>query len=220
VRNVSVPRRDAKETIMVSMKVLRPTAVVDPPKANLALIAFTQKVEQKLTNNINFPNLGTVVTDLTASRLALSSALEAKGTQKDMADTCRSAKRAVLDKLNNARVFVNGVAQQVAPEPALAIIESSGFRSRKVVVRPKLPIEAKYGGLSGVVLLVALAARGAVYYFQVSTDQKSWTSCPNVMKCTTTVTGLTVGTTCYFRVQIQTPKGLGDWSMPVSFLVR
>jgi hypothetical protein len=206
---------------MVLLKVVRPTAVVDPPRAHLALLAFTQKIEQRLTNNNNFPNIGTVLTDLTAARTAFGEALTTSGTQRDMADTCSSARRTVLDELNNARAFVNCVALQAPPEQALAMIESSGFRSRQVVVRPKPPIEVKYGGLSGAVLLVALAVRQrAIYYFQVSTDQKSWTSCPNIMKCTTTVTGLTVGTTCYFRVQIQTSKGLGDWSMPVSFVVR
>jgi hypothetical protein len=221
VRNVSVSRRDAKETIMASIKVVRPTAVVDPPRANLALVAFAQKVEQKLTNNTNFPNVGTVVTDLTAARTTYSAVLTTNGTQKDMGDACSSARRALIDKLSNAKVFVNGVAQQAPPDQALAIIESSGFRCRKVIVRTQLPIEVKYGGLSGAVLLVALGAgRSAVYYFQVSTDQKTWTACPNVMKCKTTLAGLTVGTTCYFRVQVQTTKGLGDWSMVVSFVVR
>ena len=54
----------------------------------------------------------------------------------------------------------------------------------------------------------------------MSTDQKTWTACPNVMKCKTTVPGLTVGTTYYFRVQTQTNKGLSDWSMVVSFVAR
>ena len=70
-------------------------------------------------------------------------------------------------------------------------------------------------------LLVArAAAKSAMYFFQVSTDERNWTACPNVMKAKTMVTGLTVGTTYYFRFQAHTRKGLGDWSMTVSFVVR
>ena len=206
---------------MATVTVHRPKAVVDPPRANLALLAFTEKVELKLTNNPNFLNIGTVLTDLTDARKAFGDGLKAKGTKKDVGQACAGAKRAVLDKLTHAKDFVNGEAEKAPPDQAKAIIESAGFRAKKFVVRTTLPLDVKYGGLAGAVLLVALSAgKKAVYYFQVSTDQKTWTACPNVMKCKTTVTGLTVGTLYYFRVQTQTPKGLGDWTMVVTFVAR
>jgi hypothetical protein len=206
---------------MPTPSVRRPRAVVDPPKANLALIAFVENVEQKMTNNINFTTLGTVVSDLTAARTTFSKCVSNNTTQRDVANACTAAKQVVFEKLTQAKSYVNGVAAQASPDQANAIIESSGFRTRKIVVRTKLPIEAKYGGIAGAVLLIALGAgRSAVYYFQVSTDQKTWTACPNVMRCRTTVSALTVGTTYYFRVQTQTNKGLSDWSSVVSFVVR
>ncbi len=64
----------------------------------------------------------------------------------------------MVEALAHAKDFVNGVAEKAPPDQAKAIIESSGFRSRKVVVRTKLPLEVKYGGISGVVLLVAAQA--------------------------------------------------------------
>ncbi len=206
---------------MVTLSVCRPSAVVDPPKANLTLVAFAENVEQKLSNNVNFTTLGTVVSDLTAARTAFSKALSNSSSQKGMGKAITAAKRLVIEKLTQARGYVNSVAAQFSADQANAIIESSGLRIRKIVLREKLPIAAKYGGISGAVLLVALGAgRSAVYYFQVSTDQKTWTACPNVMKCKTTVPALTVGTTYYFRVQTQTRKGLSDWSTVVSFVVR
>ena len=73
----------------------------------------------------------------------------------------------------------------------------------------------------GVVLLVARSmGEGSSYAFAFSTDQKSWTSCPTSLKVKTTVSGLTVGTTYYFRVQATTKKGLQDWSTIVSFVVH
>ena len=90
-----------------------------------------------------------------------------------------------------------------------------------VTVRNTPEIDAKYGGLTGAVLLVALSmGRGRAYVFEYSTDQKNWTSCPTSVKVKTTVSGLTVGTTYYFRVQATTRKGLQDWSTIVSFVVH
>ena len=205
-----------------TVQVYRPRAAVYAPRTNLALIAFSLKVEGKLGNAANFPNPGTIVTDLTAARLAFNTALTNKGTIKDVSDTCSAAKQTVFDCLNHAKDFVNGLAEKATPDQAKAIIELSGFGTRKVVVRTVLPIEVKYGGISGAVLLVAQGAgRNAVYYFQLCTDQKSWTALPNVLKCKTTATGLTVGTTYYFRVQTQTSKGgLGDWTSVLGFVVR
>ena len=40
------------------------------------------------------------------------------------------------------------------------------------------------------------------------------------MKATTTISGLTVGTTYWFRVRVQTRKGMTDWCAPVSLVVR
>ncbi len=205
---------------MATLTVSRPRAVVDPPKANLKLVAFVELIETKLANNLNFPNLGTVLTDLTAARTGFAAALSNKNTLKDVGAACTAAKQVVIDKLGQAKSYVNGVAAQASPDQAMAIIESSGFRSRKVVIRVKLPLAVKYGG-TGAVILVALApARNAIYYFQVSSDEKTWTACPNVMKCKTTLSALTVGTTYYFRVQTQTRKGLSDWSSVVSFVAR
>jgi hypothetical protein len=53
-----------------------------------------------------------------------------------------------------------------------------------------------------------------------STDQKTWVACPQVFKAKMVISGLTVGTTYYFRFQAQTRKGLQDWSTVVSFVVR
>ena len=61
---------------------------------------------------------------------------------------------------------------------------------------------------------------GHHYTFQLSTDQKSWTSLPLALKAKTTVSGLTVGTTYYFRFQVLTKKGLRDWSGVVSYVAR
>ncbi len=206
---------------MTTVSSSRPKAVADAPRPNPALLAFVLNVVQKMTNNPNFPNPGTVVTDLRAAASALGTAITNKGTTKAVANALTLARQNVLDKVGHAKDFVNGAAEKLPADQAKAIIESAGFRTRKVVVRSVLPLEVKDGPLSGTAALVARAvAKDAVYFFQVSTDQKNWTALPSVMKCRTTATGLTVGTTYSFRFQAQTRKGLGDWSEIVSFVAR
>ena len=206
---------------MTTVTSSRPKAVADAPRPNPALLAFVLNVVQKMTNNPNFPNPGTVVTDLSAAASALGIAITNKGTTKEVANALMSARQNVLDKVGHAKDFVNGAAEKAPADQAKAIIESAGFRIRKVGVRMVLPLEVKDGALSGTAALVAHAAgKDAVYFFQVSTDQKNWTALPSVMKCKTTASGLTVGTTYYFRVQAQTRKGFGEWSGIVPFVAR
>jgi hypothetical protein len=206
---------------MATVTSSRPKAVADAPRPNPALCAFALNVVQKMTNNPNFPNPGTVVTDLSAAASALGTAITNKGTTKAVANALTLARQNVLDKVGHAKDFVNASAEKAPADQAKAIIESAGFRIRKIVVRSTLPLEVKDGPLSGTAALVAHAvAKDAVYFFQVSTDQKNWTALPSVMKCRTTATGLTVGTTYYFRVQAQTRKGFDDWSAIVTFVVR
>jgi hypothetical protein len=79
----------------------------------------------------------------------------------------------------------------------------------------------KQGSVSGTVNLAAKApAHRASYAWQYSTDQKTWTSVPQTLQAKTGVSGLTAGTTYYFRVQVLTMTGGGDWSQIVSLLVK
>jgi hypothetical protein len=53
-----------------------------------------------------------------------------------------------------------------------------------------------------------------------STDQKTWTSLPMTLQAKTGVSGLTAGTTYYFRVQPVTRTGAESWSQIVTLLVK
>jgi len=63
-------------------------------------------------------------------------------------------------------------------------------------------------------------AKRASYNWQYSTDQKTWTSIPQTLQAKTGVSGLTVGTTYYFRVQALTMTGETDWTQVVSLVVK
>jgi hypothetical protein len=196
-------------------------AVRKNPKADLKLLAFSENVVTKSKGNANFANPGTVFTDLDAANQAFDASIKAMKTQKDAGPAKEAARVTVLLKLDHAVDFVNGAAAQAPLGQAAAIITSAGLPVRAVPVRNKPQLAVKYGNLAGVVLLVALAAaHNAVYVFEYSTDMKTWVTCPQVFKAMTTISGLTVGTTYYFRFQAQTRKGVQEWSNVVSFVVR
>jgi hypothetical protein len=162
-----------------------------------------------------------VFTDLAAANTAYDTAIQDMKTKRGTSEAKTSARTTVTQKMDAVVAYANGVAQQFPPDQARAIIESAGFQVRQVPVHNKQQLAAKYGGISGAVLLVALAAaKQAGYVFEYSADQKAWVACPLVFKAKTLISGLTVGTTYYFRFQAQTRKGLQDWSTVVGFVVR
>src|SRR5262249_17758321 len=105
--------------------------------------------------------------------------------------------------------YVNSEAeQQPTPAEAEALIPGSGFSIRQGFTRNKDPLAATYGLASGDVELDARAvAPEASYYWQWSTDMKNWVSLPETKKASTTISGLTPATTCYFRFRALTRKG-------------
>jgi hypothetical protein len=81
---------------------------------------------------------------------------------------------------------------------------------------------AVQGPTSGSVKLVAAsAARRASYEWQYSTDGgKTWVAVPSTLRAQTSVSGLTAGATVSFRYQSLTKAGEGDWSQPISVIVK
>jgi hypothetical protein len=206
---------------MGTVNVYRVRAVLDAPKNDQALLAFANGVDQKMTNNPNFTSPGTVLTDLSAAATVFAASIVNLAMQKDAAGARTAAKQTVFDKLDLVKAYVNGVVAGLPPDQAKAAVESAGLRPKKRSAWSKPPLAVKEGGVAGSVQIVALAAaKVAMYSFEYSTDQQTWTACPVVMMSRTTVTGLTVGTTYFFRFRAETRKGLGDWSAIVSFVVR
>jgi Fibronectin type III domain len=91
----------------------------------------------------------------------------------------------------------------------------------KHAARNKPELAAKQGDVSTVVVLVAkVLGLPAVYWYDYSLDQKTWTTVPQTTKASTVVSGLTPGQTYYFRFHAFSRKGLTDYSQVVSLLVR
>jgi hypothetical protein len=186
------------------------------------VITFAQSVATAMNNNASFPTPNPPLATLLADIQALSTAEAAVLSRTKGAVETRNAKLAVVRAdLENLKTYVQSVAGAGTAENAQAVIASAGMTARKTTLHDKPALAAKDGSVSGTVNLVAKsAARTAAYEWQYSTDQKTWTTLPMTLQAKTGVSGLTAGTTYYFRVQPVTRTGAENWSQIVSLLVK
>ena len=186
------------------------------------VIAYAQSVASAMANNTAFPSPNPTLTAFEADVAALATAEAAVLARTKGAAEMRNTKLEVVrGDLEKLKTYVQGVADAATPAIAEAIIQSAGMGLRKITLHNKAEIAAKQGSVTGSVNLVAKApAKRAAYTWQYSTDQKTWTSIPSTLKAKTGVSGLTAGTTYFFRSQALTPKGEGDWGQMVSLLVK
>jgi hypothetical protein len=173
-----------------------------------------------MTGNASFPNptppLATVSADLAAYEAAEAQVL----TRVKGAAATRNTKYAVLR--TDLEHLMAGVQQVADANPATApsLIEGAGFSIRKTTSHPKGAIKVETGTVPGSVKLIAKAvALRASYEWQYSTDQKTWTSAPSTLQAKTVITGLTSGTTVYFRVRGVTKAGEGAFSQVVQIVI-
>jgi hypothetical protein len=186
------------------------------------VVAFAQSMVTAMTDNTSFPSPNPPLATFQANVTALMNAEAAVLARTKGAVEDRNAKLAVLKtNLETQKAYVQEVADAANPTNAATIIESAGMTTRTITLHDKPALGVKQGSVSGTVNLAAKApAHRAAYAWQYSTDQKTWTSVPQTLQAKTGVSGLTAGTLYYFRVQVLTMTGEGDWSQIVSLLVK
>jgi hypothetical protein len=188
-----------------------------------SLITFAQSVATTMTGNTSFPSPTPPLATFQTNIAALVDAETAVVARTKGAAGTRNAKLAVVrGDLASLRTYVQGVVDAANPANGESIIGSAGMAVRKVTLHDKPALAVKQGAVSGTVTLSAKAAAvKAAYNWEYSTDQKTWTSLPQTLKAKTGVSGLTAGTTYFFRSQALTPKGgEGNWGQVVSLLVK
>jgi hypothetical protein len=200
-----------------------PSAVLKLPKQPGGMILAAQRVSTGVSSSPKLTSLPVTVVFLNGLIAALvTSQSGMPGGPKQTAQ--RNADRAALIKaLVQLRDYVTSVArQQPTTQDAIQVIVDAGMFAKGFTRPSKAELEARYGGVTTNVHLIAAAVpRASAYYWTWSTDMKNWVSLPETTGAKTTATGLTVGTTYYFRVRaLVTKTGLTDWSQAVSFMVR
>jgi hypothetical protein len=200
-----------------------PTAVKNSPRSNHLFVTYLYKIADSLNGNASFvtPTPSAATIRSAADGLAQANAAARGGGSAAVA--ARNAQRKGAEGLVDqfvSYVRVTVIAEAGDPATAVAMIQSAGLSVRKRSKAQKPPFVARYGSVSGEVLLIALAvAKAATYTWMYSLDQKNWTTAPQTMKASTTITGLTRGQVYFFQFRALTRKGLGDGSQIVSLLV-
>jgi hypothetical protein len=175
----------------------------------------------KMTGNPSFQSptidLSQVSKDIDA--LDAAEILTQKGPKGAAAD--RNARLLVVRaEMRQLKAYVQSCAD-ADPAGAQLIIEGAGMFVMKQVAKAKAEIAARYGEVSGAVVLTARAHKGrASYKWQMSTDQISWSDLPESLVSTCTVSGLTPVTLYFFRFRVMTTAGLSAWSTAVSLIVH
>ena len=202
---------------------IMPIATKKSPASHHAFVTYVINIADKLDGNTSFPNPTPSATELRdlANALATANAKAHQGGPAMVAD--RNEKRSDLEeKLDLLVVYARSTvrANAASPEAAATMILGIGLSIKKPRTTSKAPLAAKHGSISSEVLLIARAAgKTAMYLWEHSLDQETWTSVPQTMTAKTRISGLTPGQAYYFRLRVQTRKGLGDYSDVVKLIV-
>jgi hypothetical protein len=200
----------------------RSLASLKLPNKVPALITYGQGIVKSMTRNASFPNPVPALATVTEALNELQAAETAALARTKGAATTRNEKRAALVQLlQQLRGYIQTTADANV-ENGASIIQSAGIAVRKTPVRHPRVFDAKPGTVSGSVkLLAASAARRASYEWEYSLDGgKTWVTSPVTLQAKTTLSGLTPGATVQFKYRPVIKTGEGDWSQPVSLIVK
>ena len=200
-----------------------PVAALMLPGTNKSLITSARAVYNAMLNNPAFPSPNPPL-DVFAENIAAFEDAETKAASraKGSASLRNAKKKKVKEDLDHLRDYVQSVVEtNTSPAAAEALIESAFMTVRKVPKRTFPDLSAKNADVSGKVRLAAKSvAPAAVYYWEHSLDQSTWTRLPETMLTRTEVVGLTSAQVYSFRFRTYTRAGWQDYSPVVSLLVH
>ncbi|HEY8090563.1 MAG TPA: hypothetical protein VIF09_22030 [Polyangiaceae bacterium] len=232
-RKESIEKQEAKtrnrnrhekeeDTMTITSAVHRSVVTMKTSVPVMTLVAFALHLVAKMTSNPAFPAPAPTLAAITAAANDLAAAEQSASQKTKGAVTVRDDRRAVLvTMLQQIKSYVQTQADANL-ESGQAIIESAGMTVKKAVTRKARVFGAKAGATTGSVLLTAPSAGArAAYDWQYSIDGgKTWVAAPSTLQARRTVSGLTAGATVMFRYQSLIKTGEGDWSQPVSIIVK
>jgi hypothetical protein len=212
----------ARPTHMSSAKVFHVLVALNLPRTHADTGVYAGHIVQQMTGTAHFPSppvaLATVTSQLQAYQAA---AAQAKGHGTGDAPAAGLLYTQVVTDLHLLANYAQQVADQ-APDAATAgaIIASAGFGTHQHGVH-MVPALAAHMGVGGVVLLRAHAvAKKAAYEWETSADGKTWTPLPATDVAHTSVPGLTMGQTVWFRVRGNAHGQTGSWTDAVAVIVH
>lgn len=191
------------------------------PEGDEDLATYAQAMHDAFVGNADFPSLSFPLPDfelaITEYRVAQANVRITPGGAK-----LRDAKGARLRQIVwHYREDVQRVVE-VRPSrlEAAATAQRVGMDLRKPNKPSRATVRARCTARSGCVEVDAKSVgRGAVYFWQYSLDQETWTSVPESFRAKVVISGLTRGQCYYFRFRAHTRQGAVGFCEPVSLLV-
>ena len=202
---------------------IAPVVVLKAPRLNRQLIMYARAVYSALLDNPSFPSPNPPLDVFAVHITELEDAETKAATRAKGAAAHRNAKKKVVkeDLFHLCDYVLSVVEKNTSPAVATDLIQSANMSVRKVPKRSFPEVSAKNGDVSGKVMLAAKAvAPVAMYYWEYSLDQVTWTPVPETMRARTEVSGLTSGSVYSFRFRAHTRAGRQDASQVVSLLVH
>lgn len=186
------------------------TAVLDMPDEYLAQADHADKIikASKGNTNVKVPpaNLEMADNALTAFKSAATSA-------------ARDAALRPLRQSLQGIMFYFQTAANADPANAVAIVESGGFKVKKITSRQKQEFTLSNGVNSGTVDLDAEGAgQRTCHDWMYSADGKTFTRLPPTVNAHTHIDGLTPGQYAYFTHEVITKEG-GQGVSQVEFIM-
>jgi hypothetical protein len=195
-------------------------AVLKLPPGATEFIERTSIILQRLGPNPYFPNPTPTMAILQADLTALRNAQSLKGNGKAATKARNVAMKTMKRDLQQLLSYVQGVCD-ANPLEAAAILASIAMYAKAFSAHDVPDLQVRQGPVTGSAV-GRVKSRGprATYWWQTSTDQKSWSTGAPTRKATESFANLTPGTTYYFRYQVLTAAGMSDWSQIISFMVK
>lgn len=188
------------------------------PKSVPGLIAFVLSVIGKMAASRWFPNPSPSLASVNTNVDVLQE-LEAKSKTPEITKQRDSAKTTVQQDLRHLRDYVQLIVEKNV-EHGSEIIASAGMTEGHPTTRHKPALEAAETGEACVAALIASAIDGArSYYWQLSLNGTDWTDLPETAQANTTVSGLPLHTTVYFRMAALTRAGKQAYGTSVPYFV-
>ena len=205
---------------MSNLEALSVTLLLPRKKKDRTL--YARAVFTHLLNNKDFPNLSYPIAQFDKDVEELEKADAAAASHTKGAAKLRDAKAAkVMQVLWH---YVDDVQRVIEVQPsrhdAAVIAEGAHMGLRSESKRTRAPVTATCADVSGCVVVDAKAvAYQAIYFWQYSEDQETWTSVPESFRTKVVISGLTPGKRYYFRFRAHGRKEKFDFSQVVSLIV-
>jgi hypothetical protein len=200
----------------------RSVAILKLPKPVPAIIARALAIVAAMTDNPAFPSPVPALWLLSKAILDLENAEAAVLTRAKGTAVIRNEKRTmVVSLLQQLRGYVQVTADS-DPDDGAAIIQSADMMVKKPARVARRVFSAKPGKLPGELKIIAPSAgHRASYDWEYSADGGvNWLAMPSTLQASTTLEGLTPGTSVMFKYRPVTKQGVGDWSAAITALVK